>query len=837
MQRRADLHVHSKYSDRPSEWLLRRLGCPESFTEPLEVYRLCRERGMDFVTISDHNSIRGALEIAHLPGTFVSSEVTTYFPEDGCKVHVLVWGLDEETFRDVESLRGSIYELRDYLYDRDLAHAVAHPLFAVNGRLTVRHVEKLLVLFKRFEGINGARDRRASEVFLAVLAGLTPGRIAELAQRHRLEPRDERPWEKLLTAGSDDHGGLYIARAATLTPEAATTAEFLDHLRAGRHSIEGESGSSLKLAHSIYAIAHTYYRHRLGRGAGADELVAELFRRFLDEPPEGGPGRLQRAVRLVVGERRRSNPLDRRLSEGLSTLLELRAATPASTRERRTFEQASRLSQEIAFDALRRFARHARRGRLTAGLSNLASLGPLTLCFAPYLAAFQTQHKDARLMRQVAERFADSPRSAQPGDTPRLWFTDTLGETNGVAATVRSVASLAQRRGVGLQVIATTTATAENSPREFDLRNFRPVGEIDCPEYPGQRIAFPPFLEIIEHCERQRVGEVILATPGPVGLTGLLAAKLLGARATAVYHTDFPRYVRRLTESDTLGELAWSYMRWFYGQADRILVPSRTYLDELVHQGLPRERLALFPHGVDRELFHPGRRQPEFWSARGLAGEVVLYVGRLFEGEGSRHAARRRRRAAVRRPANDARRGGRWAALRRAARDGPGTRPLHRLSGRRGARHRLRQRRCLRLPQRHRHFRPGRARGAGLRAARRGHRSGRAARDRREPGRRHRRARRLADSHDRRARRPTRRSRPPRRGSGSSAGDRARSPYRSDARGALPRRPAAGKRHPLGQRRLERHARGAALLVMSSLRSLLPGNRATGTPATRGGRS
>jgi hypothetical protein len=34
---RADLHVHSKYSDRPSEWILRRLGQPECFVEPRDL--------------------------------------------------------------------------------------------------------------------------------------------------------------------------------------------------------------------------------------------------------------------------------------------------------------------------------------------------------------------------------------------------------------------------------------------------------------------------------------------------------------------------------------------------------------------------------------------------------------------------------------------------------------------------------------------------------------------------------------------------------------------------------------------------------------------------------
>ena len=59
---------------------------------------------MQFVTISDHNRIEGALAIAHLPGTFISSEITTYFPEDGCKIHCLVTGISEQQFHTIQEL-------------------------------------------------------------------------------------------------------------------------------------------------------------------------------------------------------------------------------------------------------------------------------------------------------------------------------------------------------------------------------------------------------------------------------------------------------------------------------------------------------------------------------------------------------------------------------------------------------------------------------------------------------------------------------------------------------------------------------------------------------------
>ena len=150
----ADLHVHSRHSTRPSQWFLQKIGCPESFTEPLHLYHIARRRGMTLVTITDHNKIEGALEIAHLPGTFISEEVTSYFPEDGCKVHVLVYNITEAQHADIQRLRTNIFELVGYLQQAAITCAVAHPLYAVNDRLTPDHFEKLLLLFRIFE-LNG----------------------------------------------------------------------------------------------------------------------------------------------------------------------------------------------------------------------------------------------------------------------------------------------------------------------------------------------------------------------------------------------------------------------------------------------------------------------------------------------------------------------------------------------------------------------------------------------------------------------------------------------------------------------------------------------------------
>ena len=307
---------------------------------------------MDFVTISDHNCIRGALEIAHLPGTFLSNETTTYFPEDGCKVHVLVFGISEDQFRMIQELRGDIYQLRQYLLAEDILCSVSHPLFRVNGRLTVSHVEKLLLMFPRFESINGARDRRAADLVSAVFRHLTPGLMGKMADRHGIEPAGPEPWKKTFTGGSDDHSGVYAGIAHTVTPHAEDAAEFLGHLRRGDHEAAGVCGGSVMMGHSLYHIAYQYYEKRFLRGGnGRPTIIGELFKRLLQ-------GSAARQQATGFGGKVRSL---------VSGFLWSRQMGKLSEVERNLVEEFSRL-----FSAEDRATWHPRRGTTAARSASLA---------------------------------------------------------------------------------------------------------------------------------------------------------------------------------------------------------------------------------------------------------------------------------------------------------------------------------------------------------------------------------------------------------------------------------------------------------------------------------
>lgn len=640
VQSRCDLHVHSKYSDRPSEWILRRLGSPESFTEPKLIYARAKDRGMAFVTISDHNRIDGALAIAHLPDTFISVEVTTYFPEDGAKLHVLACGITEAQFQMIQRLRENIYELRRYFLENRIIHSVAHPLFRVNDRLGPTHVEKLLVLFNRFEGINGTRDPRAADMVREILGNVTPEMIDRLANAHDIEPAGPTPWAKVFTGGSDDHGGVYIASAFTATPAAGTTEQFLQFLREGEHEMGGRSGNSLRLAHSFYHIAHTYYRQILaGRSTGGTPGVLDvLFRRLLERPAPTSSGLRGKAISLVgriVGHRRRRqlSDVERMLVSEFSTLLSAAEAgrkpnaQPTLTSEE-TFDLACRISQQLSFSFIKRFLEHARNGNLIDSLQTMASLGPVTISISPYLAAMATQHKDERFLQQVASHFEAAGHLTLRSDR-RAWLTDTLTDVNGVARTIEHMARVARNREKDLTVIS---CVGQPPAADYSLRNFQPVGEFNTPEYDQQPVCVPPMLEMLEYLESRRFSELIISTPGLVGLTGLAAGRLMGLRLVGIYHTDFPQYVGMLTDDEMLSSMTWRYMHWFYDQMDMIFVPSEVYRRQLADGGIDESKLRILGRGVDLERFNPAHRDTDFWRRHGLDdGVTFVYVGRVSQ--------------------------------------------------------------------------------------------------------------------------------------------------------------------------------------------------------------
>jgi len=191
---RIDLHCHSDASNKTSEAILNAIRCPESYSRPTEVFDQATSRGMNFVTLTDHDTIDGALTIADRSNVLVGEELSCWFPEDHCKMHVLVWGIGAREHAELQTRAKNIYDVAEYIERNRIAHAVAHPIYRQNDKLERWHLERLLLLFKGFECLNGAHSPLHREAFEPVLNRLTRQEIQRLSETHGLLPRWHEPW-------------------------------------------------------------------------------------------------------------------------------------------------------------------------------------------------------------------------------------------------------------------------------------------------------------------------------------------------------------------------------------------------------------------------------------------------------------------------------------------------------------------------------------------------------------------------------------------------------------------------------------------------------------------
>ncbi|HZR77740.1 MAG TPA: glycosyltransferase [Chthoniobacterales bacterium] len=638
---KCDLHIHSRFSARSEEWLFRRFDFPDSYSDPRELYHQLTGQGMDFVTITDHDTIEGCLQIADLPNTFISEQVTTYFPADPCKIHILVWGISEKQHHDISLIRDNIFGLQRYLQGGKIAHAVAHPLYSVNGKLEASHLERLILLFRHFEGINGLRDALLSELAQELFASLTPKKIEEFAERHNLEPTHREAWKKVLVGGSDDHGGKFVASAFSETPAAGSPREFLEHVRAGACEARGKGGTPLALSHGFYntlaSFIQDHFEEKLGPSA---PLVEQMFSRFMEGRDPTELTLKDKATVFAQGVVSGKifdlmKPANMSLWKELSNQFheaEAKAKSAAGENggteaERRTFLMANAVAEQLAYRLFTKFVAQLNAGNMIESMQAVSALAPILIILAPYIYGFHSQAPSRKWLQKIfKELTGEIPLALQ--NNKRAWFTDTLEDVNGVATTIRKMTAAGAAAGKELIVI---TSRNELTIDDIPIKNFKPIGEFELPEYELQKLSFPPILQMLDYIQRERFSEVIISTPGPIGLTALLAAKMLNLQTSGIYHTDFPQYVRILTEDSFLESVTWRYMHWFYNQLDTVFVNSEEYRQSWIKRGFDPNKLQIFPRGLDTKLFHPTRRDPAFFQRFGETnGQVkLLYVGRV----------------------------------------------------------------------------------------------------------------------------------------------------------------------------------------------------------------
>lgn len=620
---------------------MQKLGCPESFTEPTALYQICRERGMDMVTITDHNVIDGALEIAHLPGTFVGCEYTTYFPQDGCKVHILAYGMTEAQHAEITEARENIFDLVHYFEANNLQYICAHPLFWVNDRLTVNHIEQLILLFKNWE-LNGDMEPEMNGAIKTLVDGLTPTYIERLSNKHGFEPHYEAAWKKNFTSGSDDHCSLNLARSFTEVPGANSLEEFWDGIGHGHSRPRCSEVTPQTFARSVYSIAYQFYKQKLDLGKYRDK---DLMLRFLDQAfirvPEKDDVAPSRMSRLIAQWRKPKAP-----SAGATLVNLARYEAERLIREdpqleaivrdgrrhsrdldKKIFEFINQVSNRVTLQWGEHLLDRVVHARIFDIFHSLGSAGALYLLLAPYFASFSLHMRERTWSREVLHEILGV--ESQPAPVQKVaHFTDTFDDVNGVARTLGQQLRTAQKLHYDYEIIS---CFPEGRAFERGVVGFAPVGKLGIPEYPELSLLTPPFLQMLSHVFEEGYTHLHVSTPGPVGLAALGIARILGLPISGTYHTQIPQYAKALTDDGYMEDIMWRFMIWFYDQMDTVYVPSNSTGEELVAHGLSPAKARVYPRGIDIDRFHPSKRSDilvERWGGDPDV-PVMIYVGRV----------------------------------------------------------------------------------------------------------------------------------------------------------------------------------------------------------------
>ena len=633
-----DLHVHSQFSVRSSIWLLNKIGCGESYTTPRGLYDIATKAGMDAVTITDHNAIGGCLEILDLPNTFISCEVTAYFPEDRCKLHVLVYDITEAEFKEIDELRENLYDMIEYMRDRDIYFALAHPFFNLNDKLTMDHFEKCILLFDHFE-LNGDEELQANNVIRQIIQNLTKEKIDNMIDRQGIRPYSDEPWRKGLIGGSDDHSGLNISRAHTEIASAGNLQEFWKLYNERKTEAVFKADPEPKaMAHNIYGVAYQFYNSRFGMSQYRDRHVLMRFLDLMLDPHltpkassflhrlqfkimkksgQTAKGSSNRVIDVIQYQAHKLITSDKHFSAAIE-----KEYLDHNERDNMWFRFTSTVTNSILEHLGAQAIERMSKANLFGIFESAGSAAALYAIIAPYFIAYSVYASNRKIAAKAREVYLDNGVKRLPKVG---LFTDTLNEVNGVAHTLRNQANMAYASGKDFTVISCVSEDAHKHSgkcRKF----FNAINTVDLPEYSHQKLFFPPVLEMMQYAYKQDFTHIHAATPGPIGLLALAIARIMKLPFYTTYHTAIPQYAHYLTDDSSVEEMTWKYILWFYDQSDIIFASSKATYDELIERGINADKIKLMPRGVDTEKFSPtnpynGPSLPE--------GFNFLFVGRV----------------------------------------------------------------------------------------------------------------------------------------------------------------------------------------------------------------
>lgn len=674
-----DFHCHDHNSDVPDELWGRILGLPETWLKTKKLVQNLRKNGCDVITITNHNNARSCWDLIERgEDVLVGTEFTCLFPEYELYVHVLTYGFSREQEKVLNKKRQNIYDFLRYTTANDIPVILPHPLYFYtrNEHIDFELFEKLVVMFQRFEVLNGQRDLWQSVLTLNWVKSLTPEKINSYAAKHDLDPEEfgVDPFKpKILTGGSDDHMGMFAGNCGSYlwvpnlkrrikTEKVSDLA--LEALREGHIVPFGQVVENQKLTIALldyFAQIATnmedpgLLRMMLHRGEISDKLgcfaIANImmemrkhkntkkFFGFVHDALGGKkPNKLlkwkipkdykffiKHLEKIAESKHQSTDIYIETVNASITELFtELNQLIIRRINNLKFLSEGVDLADLTTEELTRRFEIPAHIRALIAGNTKQKNMSHLSLesivdeLYFPLMICLifaGSTLMSARALyqnREFLNKFARD-HGKNRHPTRALYLTDTLKDKNGVSNSLTAKLREIQAADIAVDFLI----CHEDTEPESHLHVVRPLTSFHVIGYGEQVIRIPDLMEIARIFYQGGYDRVICSTEGPMALVSLFVKYMFNVPSYFFMHTDWVDFVKHTTnlnhhERDRIRRS----LRMLYQQYDGVFVLNTQHREWLISKNMDIEEEKVFltaHHSQQRnESIEPFNKQEFF---------------------------------------------------------------------------------------------------------------------------------------------------------------------------------------------------------------------------------
>jgi glycosyltransferase involved in cell wall biosynthesis len=301
----------------------------------------------------------------------------------------------------------------------------------------------------------------------------------------------------------------------------------------------------------------------------------------------------------------------------------------AHARVEAIYSSLSRLTDEFFVMVMTSLEKDLQNGHADRVLKNISAAVPAAFMIAPF---FTSMHHLYSRNRDILRAIDGSLGVEKRAPSRLLWFSDTVTDLNGVAVTMRELAATAALTGRPVKVVTSLPQDEATGALPPNTVNLPCIYSVTPEFYSAYTLRLPSILSALDIIAGESPDEIVISTPGPVGLLGLAAARVLGVPCTGVYHTDFTKQADHFIGDEWVSSVVEAYTRWFFQQMDHVRVPSQQYITMMSDRGLDPGRMSIFRRGIEPTFAEPdSARQASLCERFGLprAEATLMWAGRL----------------------------------------------------------------------------------------------------------------------------------------------------------------------------------------------------------------